>query len=65
MSDSNKSNNDESRVTLRTAADIAAQLNVSAKTVRNWCNEKVLTPIRIGKRTVRYRPDEVDALLRK
>ncbi len=50
---------------LLTTAEVAERLNVSEGTVRRWANdpEEPLTRVYLGKhkRTVRFRPDEVEA----
>jgi excisionase family DNA binding protein len=47
---------------LLTAPEAAAYLRVTRKTLRRWENSGLLTPVRIG-RNIRYRRDDVDALL--
>lgn len=44
---------------------LAFELGVTARTIRNWETEGLLPSIRIGKRTVRYRIDSVVTFLQK
>jgi DNA-binding transcriptional MerR regulator len=44
---------------------IAFEIGVTTRTVRNYVKGGLLPSIRIGKRTVRYRIDDVIAFLKK
>ena len=44
---------------------LSFELGVTTRTVRNWEIDGLLPSIRIGKRTVRYRIDDVIAFLKK
>jgi excisionase family DNA binding protein len=47
---------------LLTQRQVAAQLGVSVPTVRRLTKSGVLPAVRLGKRSVRYRPETLDAL---
>lgn len=55
----------ESQPTLLTKAETAALLRVSFKTLDRYREAGVLVPIKLGGHTVRYRRDDIDALLSK
>ena len=44
---------------------LAYELGVTARTIRNWELEGLLPSIKIGKRTVRYRIEHVISFLEK
>lgn len=45
------------------AQDVADRLNTSAETVRRWVRENRLTAITLPSGALRFRPEDVDALL--
>jgi excisionase family DNA binding protein len=45
--------------------ELAAQLGVSDRTIRNWQVQGLVPAIRIGKRTTRYCLNDVAAFLKK
>jgi excisionase family DNA binding protein len=51
------------RTPLLTPEQVAAVLGVSVRTVRRLAAEGRLRPVRIGYRTTRFRPEDVDALI--
>lgn len=47
-----------------TIGDVASRLRVSERTIRNWVAEGLfIAPERVGRRSVRWRPADVDAWL--
>jgi len=48
---------------LLTAAEASVTLRVSAQTVHRYAKDGLLTPIRLGYRTVRYRRADVERLV--
>ncbi len=45
--------------------DVVARLGVSERTVRRLVEDGTLRAVRIGRRSVRFRPDDVRALERR
>jgi excisionase family DNA binding protein len=45
--------------------ELAAQLGVSDRTIRNWQNQGLVPAIKIGKRTVRFSLTDVTTFLKK
>jgi excisionase family DNA binding protein len=45
--------------------ELAAQLGVSDRTIRNWQNQGLVPAVRIGKRTVRFCLSDVTAFLKR
>lgn len=45
------------------AQDVADRLNTSAETVRRWVREKRLPAVILPSGAVRFRPEDVDALV--
>jgi excisionase family DNA binding protein len=50
---------------LLTAKEVAIALSASRRTVSRLAASGELRPLRITRRTVRYSPDDVEALLRR
>lgn len=48
---------------LMTAADVAARLQVDVRTVRRWEAAGKLKARRLGRRTVRYRREDVERFI--
>jgi excisionase family DNA binding protein len=48
---------------LLTTAEVASLLRVDPRTIERWCQEGRLRPIRLAPRSVRYRADEIAALI--
>jgi excisionase family DNA binding protein len=48
-----------------TRKELATQLGVSDRTIRNWQNQGLVPAIRIGKRTVRFSLADVTTFLKK
>jgi excisionase family DNA binding protein len=50
---------------LLTALQLADKFAVDIRTVRRWCAAGKLRPIKLGRRLVRFRPEEVERFERK
>lgn len=48
---------------LLTVKQVAEIFSVSERTIWRWVDAEILTPVRIGKRTVRFPRSSVEALL--
>lgn len=48
---------------LLTADQVAAHLGVTRRTLRRWAADGHLQPVIVGPRTLRYRADEIAALI--
>lgn len=48
---------------LLTAEDVAKRLNVHTETVRRWTRDGKLPAVRLPNRAVRFRSEDVEALL--
>jgi excisionase family DNA binding protein len=49
---------------LLTSTEVAARLGVSDETVRRWADTRRITHIRFPSGQLRFRPEDVDAILR-
>jgi DNA-binding transcriptional MerR regulator len=46
-----------------TRKEVASHLHVCGHTIRLWERRGMLTPVRINRRVLRYRPEDVQKLL--
>jgi excisionase family DNA binding protein len=49
---------------LLTTREAAAHLGLSENTVRAWVRLRRIRYVRVGRRSIRFRPDDLDAMVR-